>query len=128
MPTSNIIDKQVVIVRTTAAGALTEKDQLEHKRKVMNHHPFEAGMCGLSDVRGVKDIQVSPKGACPMIQIDEKHALKLVSFKLAILVSRHLVFGKARMYRSLTEKNVPSVGVFRDHPEALQWLGIHLCD
>jgi hypothetical protein len=128
MPISYVIDKLHMLVRTTATGTLTERDLLEHKRKLMNDPHFEAGMRELSDVRGVEDLHVTPKGVLSMMQIDEKHSSKLRSFKLAILVSQDFVFGMARMYQSLTEKNIPYVGVFKDYQEALQWLDIHGAD
>ncbi len=43
--------------------------------------------------------------------------------KLALVLSRDVAFGMARMYQSLTESNEQNhVGVFRDIDEAKAWL------
>lgn len=124
MPISYVIDKQQKLVRTMAGGVLTDADLIEHKRKLIDDPQFEPGMRELSDVRNVEELRVTPAGIWSMMMIDERDAPKLKSFKLAILVSKDSVFGMARMYQSLTEKNIPSIGIFRDDKEALTWLEV----
>lgn len=49
---------------------------------------------------------------------------RLDSGKFAIIAARDYLFGMARMYEILRSDSPVEVRVFRDRPEALQWLGI----
>jgi hypothetical protein len=123
MPISYWIDSNVGIVFTTATGVLTDEELLAHKRKLTADPGFKRGMVEVSDVREVTQLDVTPEGVRSFVHQDQLDAERLRDYKLAIVVSRDVVFGMARMYQTLTEENVPNVGVFRNLEEAKVWLG-----
>lgn len=44
--------------------------------------------------------------------------------KLAVVADDNVAYGMSRMYQTLDEPNIRSVGVFRRMEEAEEWLGI----
>lgn len=118
------IDSECGVVLTTATGVLTEEDLLTHKHALRRDPDFRPGMVELSDVRGIERLQLTSDGVRRLVADDESDAGRMSSHKLAIVVSREVVFGMARMYGTLTQEHLPNLGVFRDMEEAKAWLGI----
>jgi hypothetical protein len=44
--------------------------------------------------------------------------------KLAIVAEENVAYGMSRMYQTLGEPNIRSVGVFRNYKDGEEWLGI----
>ena len=128
LPISYRIDREQNVVRTTASGILTDEDVLSHKRALLNDPAFTVDLCELSDVRAVTDLRVTPAGVRAMVSLDAAQAVKLHAYRLAIVTEQEAVFGMARMYQTLTERNVSHVGVFKSYHEAATWLGINALD
>ena len=124
MPISYRIDREQNVVRTTASGILSDEDVLSHKRALVDDPAFAVGMCELSDVRAVTELQVTAAGVRAMVSLEATQAVTLKAHKLAIVTGQAAVFGMARMYQTLTEGNVSHVGVFNSYEEAATWLGI----
>jgi hypothetical protein len=121
MPISYRIDAERRLVVTTAHGVLTDEDILNLKNRLAADADFQAGMRELSDVRSVTDLQVTSAGVQKMVSLDSLSHLD--GYKLAIVASENVVFGMARMYQSLTQRNLLHVNVFRDYDAAVRWLG-----
>jgi hypothetical protein len=128
MPITYHIDSARNLVVTHAVGVLTDEDVLRHKHRLAADPDFTAGMCELSDVRGVTDLRITPEGVRAMVSTDVSHASRLQAHKLAIVAAEDVVFGMARMYEVLAERHGPSVGVFRDVLEAARWLGVQAAE
>ena len=120
MPISYRIDAERSLVVTTAQGVLTDGDILTMKRQLSADPGFKEGMRELSDVRSITDLQVTPAGVQKMAGLDSIATPD--DYKLAIVVGENVVFGMARMYQSLTERNLPHIQVFRDYDAAVSWL------
>jgi hypothetical protein len=124
MPLTYRIDAGRNLVLTTGTGVLTDEDVLAHKRALIEDPAFVTGMRELSDVRAVEELRVTPDGVRLMVGLDEKHARARAGCKLAIVAGQPLIFGMARMYQQSAEPSVSDVGVFKDHTQALAWLGL----
>jgi len=118
------IDPGLGVVFTKATGVLTDDELVGHKQNLLRDPAFKPGMVELSDVRGVERLEVTPEGIRRFVAQDKADADRLRGFKLAIVVSKDVVFGMARVYEMRTEANPLSVNVFRDMEEARVWLGL----
>lgn len=126
MPISYRIDQARHLVLTTATGILADNDVLDLKRRLVADPAFRPDMRQLSDVRGITALQVTAAGVRGMVALDSANASRLEGHRLAIVTGEDVVFGMARMYQSMTEQNLPGVGVFRDYDAAAAWLGVTL--
>ena len=122
MPISYSIDKDLGVVFTTASEVLTERELLEHKRKLISDPNFEPGFVELSDVRFISDLAISPSGIEKFVAQDESDAERLKDFKLAIVVSGALEFGMGAMYEMMSREKSTNVRIFRDLGQAKEWL------
>ena len=124
MPISYVIDPPRNLIRTTATGVLTDEEVLSHKGAMAADPACRPGMLELSDVRSVSQLMVTASGIQAMVAVDAEHGPALSGHRLAIVASKDVVFGMARMYQNMTGDNVSGVGVFRDIPAAAEWLGV----
>lgn len=122
MPISYQIDEEHNLVLTTGSGVITDEDILQHKNRLLSDPNFKPGMRELSDLRGIERLDVTPDGVMKMVQHDETHAPEVTAHRLAIVASKDVVYGMARMYQSLTEQIVVNVRIFRDFEAARAWL------
>jgi hypothetical protein len=125
MPISYEIDEARGLVHTTASGTLTDSDILQLKARLVADPRWRSTMRELSDVRAIDKLEVTAEGVQSMMLRDQSDAAALASYRLAIVVSKEVAYGMARMYQILTERTVPHVGVFRDMEEARSWLGVN---
>lgn len=123
MPITYSIDRERNVVFTTIRGVLTDDELLDHKMRLTSDPNFKSGMVELSDAREVGELAVTAEGVGRFVTQDSKDSELLKDYKLAIVASEDVVYGMARMYQTLTEKNVPAVRIFRDLDEAKAWLG-----
>lgn len=122
MPISYRIDVERNLVLTTASGTLTDDDIVQHKARLVRDPDFNSAMKELSDIRGIDQLDVTPGGVAAMVQQDIRDSAAVASHKLALVVSKEVAYGMARMYQTLTKSNIEAVGVFRDIDEARAWL------
>jgi len=122
MPISYRIDVERDLVLTLGSGSLTDDDIVQFKARLLRDPDFKPGMRELSDIRGVDQFDVTPAGVQAMVQQDTRDSEKIASHKLAIVVSKAVAYGMARMYQTMTESNIETVRVFRDIDEASAWL------
>ena len=97
---------------------------MAHRSALTADPGFSPQMRELSDIREVTDFQVTPAGVRTMVAADVKMAAAGGMHKLAIVAAENVAYGMSRMYQTLGEPNIRSVGVFRDYKEACEWLGI----
>jgi hypothetical protein len=118
------IDSGLGVVFTKATGVLTDDELVAHKQDLLRDPAFKPGMVELSDVRGVERLEVTPEGIRRFVAQDKASADQLRGFKLAIVASKDVVYGMARMYELRTDGDPLLVNVFRDMEEARTWLGL----
>mgnify|MGYP003352153545 CR=1 FL=1 len=118
------IDAEQHVVRTTATGILTDEDVMVHRKAMTADPEFSAGMRELSDIRQVSDFRLTPSGVRLMVASDVTMLKTGGMHQLAIIATDNVAYGMSRMYQTLGEPNIRSVGVFREYQEAAEWLGI----
>jgi len=59
-----------------------------------------------------------------MVAADVKMVASGGMHKLAVVAEENVAYGMSRMYQTLGEPNIRSVGVFRHYKDAEEWLGI----
>ena len=123
MPLRYTIDPERELILTTGEGVLTDKDVLDLKARILADPLYRNELRELSDVRGVTELHVTPQGIAAFTGFDREHADKTQGRRLALVASKDLVFGMARMYEGLSPEESP-VGVFRSMDEAKEWLGV----
>ena len=118
------IDTSKNVVRAVGSGVLTDEDVMTHRKKLTADPAFSLQMCELSDIRGVTEFQVTPAGVRVMVAADVKMLAAGGMHRLAIVADENVAYGMSRMYQTLGEPNIRTVGVFRRLEEAEEWLGI----
>ena len=124
MPMTYTIDRAQNLVRATASGVLSDEDVMAHRQALTADPEFSLQMCELSDIRKVTEFQVTPAGVRIMVASDVKMVATGGMHKLAIVADENVAYGMSRMYQTLGEPNIRTVGVFRTYEEAAAWLGI----
>lgn len=124
MPLRYTIDKEEGLILTVAEGTLTDADIIDLKSRLLGDQDYRPGMKELSDVQAVDEFQVTPAGISAFVGMDEANETTVRQHKLAIVASRDVIFGMAKMYQFQTEGYKPNVGVFRTMEEAREWLGL----
>jgi len=124
MPMTYTIEPSKNLVLTTGAGVLTDDDVMAHRKALSGDPLFSPQMREISDIRQVADFQVTPAGIRIMVAADVKMVAAGGMHKLAIVAEGNVAYGMSRMYQTLGEPNIRSVGVFRTYEDAAEWLGI----
>ena len=124
MPMTYSIDSTRRVVFTTASGVLADRDILAHKEELLADPKLEPGMMELQDVRGITKVDVTSKGIQHLAVLSDSEKKILGDFKLAIVVSKSLAFGMARVFEAYAGDSLPHVSVFRDMDSAKAWLEI----
>ncbi|RJQ46129.1 MAG: hypothetical protein C4534_03215 [Gaiellales bacterium] len=124
MPIDYTIDRHEGLILTVAVGTLTDEDIVDMKRRLLADPDYDPGMKELSDIRGVDDFQVTAAGISRFVGIDEVKSEVVKDHLLAIVASRDVIYGMARMYQSQTQSFKPGVEIFRTMEEAREWLGL----
>ena len=124
MPMTYSIDASQSLVRAVGSGVLTDDDVMSHRKALTADPAFTANMREISDIRSVTEFQVTPAGVRIMVAADVKMVSSGGMHKLAIVAEENVAYGMSRMYQTLGEPNIRSVGVFRNYKDAEEWLGI----
>ena len=124
MPMTYTIDGAQHVARTSGTGVLTDEDVMAHRKALTGDPRFTPQMSELSDIRGVTDFRVTPAGIRLMVASDIRMVPSGRMHKLAIIADENVAYGMSRMYQTLDEPDIRSVGVFRTYEDAAAWLGI----
>jgi len=112
------------LVIATGTGVLTDDDVMEHRRTLAADPRFSFAMREISDIRQVTDFRLTAAGIKLMVAADAKMVPAGGMHKLAVVAEEDVAYGMSRMYQTLGEPNIRSVGVFRNYKDAAAWLGI----
>jgi len=113
------IDKERRLVMSTGSGVLTLADLLGHQEKLLADSDFSPDFSQLWDLTHVTQVELTSKDVHRLAQ----RSIFSPDSRRAILVSRDLVFGLARMfeiYRDILGEN--GIRVFRNLDDALEWV------
>ena len=118
-----VVDSQNDLSVFTVNGELTADEIIEQVEEYYTQHPTKLVLWIMGDV----DLSaVTGAGIEKIIQTAKKHTGKREEGKTAIVGSRDIEYGLARMYEAYTGfENLPyEYKIFKDVDEAKEWLGI----
>jgi hypothetical protein len=119
MPASYKIDKERRLVMSMGFGEFTKADALEHQNKLQKDPDFDPGMSQLMDYTHVTKVELEADDIRRLAQSD----IFAADSRRAILVTRDLHFGLARMFEALRDNaGERGIRVFRNLDEALDWV------
>ena len=113
------IDKERRLVMSTGSGVLTLADLMAHQEKLLADPDFSPDFSQLWDLTNITEVELTSKDVHRLAQ----RSIFSPDSRRAILVSRDLVFGLARMfeiYRDILGEN--GIRVFRNLDDALEWV------
>jgi hypothetical protein len=124
MPMTYTIDASRNLITAVATGVLTDAEVMTHRSAPTSDRRFSTGMRELSDLRKVTDFRVTAAGIHNMVAGDMRMVPAGGMHPLAIVAGDDIAYGMSRMYQTLGEPHIRSVGVFRRYEDAAAWLGI----
>jgi hypothetical protein len=121
MPIHYRIDSARKLVYTTFEGEITDQLVLQHANKIQSDPEIDGSFVELIDANTISMSGVSGSGlrAVAAALTD----LKTIG-KIAILVSRDVEFGLARMIEMLADESPTEIRVFRAEVDARSWLDV----
>ena len=121
MPISYRTDPAQKVVYTTFEGEVTDQQFVRHAREIGKDPEIDGSFVELihADTSSMKDVTKSGlQAAADPLRISR--AIR----KIAIVASRNVEFGLARMVVSLADESPTEIQVFREQADAKSWLGI----
>jgi len=121
MPFEFVIDVPGNVIREKWSGTITLEELYDSCRQELAHPDFSKGMHLLSDFREAQ----SEFNHEELMEFAQYMAQTLPTLRHAVIVSRRVGFGVARMFGSMIEASSASPSphrVFFDADEAEQWL------
>jgi hypothetical protein len=121
MPLTWAIDREAGIVRVTAQGQVSLEHERDSLLRILAHPDHTPGLGILLDNRERRPA-ATPDHVRAMAGVVSEVPDRLGRMKLAIVVSRDVSFGMARMFAILSEASTMRTSIFRDVDEAEAWL------
>lgn len=123
MPITFRIDKKSGVVFTTMEGNVSISEIIDGLKGLMNHPDFSPGFNGLVDMRN-STVNSTPEEVRRIAELMTGQREKIGMSRSAVVVSKDVIFGMARMFQVFAEQSSIKTELFRDINEARQWLGI----
>ena len=123
VPIEATIDKGNGLITRTLTGQIAIEEIIAKLRETAAHPDYHTGMKSLNDLRDFVPVSDSTN----VRQIAEyllANAAEREGLRAAIVVSRTVDYGMARMLQALVDTPSFSIAVFYDIDEAKQWLGV----
>jgi hypothetical protein len=124
MPVTYRLDTSAEVVLATAHGIVTDDEFLAYATRMVNDPLIDPAVDQLLDLRDVDDAAVMTDTIRRVAEIFRGFDPIPARSKLAIVASKDLLFGMARMYEVYRDRDEASIRVFRDIDEARRWLGL----
>lgn len=124
MPIDCEIDSEAGIVYTTIVGQVSANEVIEKLAAVITSTGYRPGFNGLIDLT---KSSYTPKGneVRQIAQLLVSHNARIGHSRSALVVSRDLGYGLARMFQEMADESVIETRIFRDMTEARTWLGLN---
>lgn len=117
------IDKDKNLITRTFTGQIPGEDIITNMKETAKHPDHHPGMKSLNDLREFVPVSDSSDvrriAEYLMANVAEREGLRA-----AIVVSRTVDYGMARMLQALADTPSFSIAVFYDIDEAKRWLGV----
>jgi hypothetical protein len=117
------IDKTRDLLVRTLGGEVTPDEVIDGLEASMKHPDYRPGMPSLIDMRGLASAS-SSADIRRFAGFLTEHADTLRGMQAALVVSRTVDYGLARMLQAIADDPHVSLAVFYDIGEARQWLGV----
>jgi hypothetical protein len=114
------IDPRNRLVQSHASGLVTAEDFLEHGKRLAEDPAFDPSFDQILDLREATQVELPTPALKGMASL----RLFTAGSRRALVASRDLAFGLARMYESLRADAPESIKAFRTMEEARAWLGL----
>jgi hypothetical protein len=113
------IDRERRLVVSEANGLVTAEDFLEQGKRLAEDPRFDPSFDQILDLRNASQVEL------PTPALKGMASLRLFGpgARRAMVASRDLTFGLARMYEALRADAPESIKTFRTMEDALRWLG-----
>jgi hypothetical protein len=117
------IDKEKDLITRTLTGQFPIEDVIRELQETAKHPDYHPGMKSLNDLREFVPVSDS-SNVRRMAEYLLANAAEREGLRAAIVVSRTVDYGMARMLQALADTPSFSLAVFYDLDEAKQWLGV----
>jgi hypothetical protein len=115
------IDPQGGIIEIRGAGVITQAEYVAGVMSWMIDPLFRPGLDGLCDFTAAESTPTMAE-LRELIDLVARHTAYVGRVKVAMIVSKPIVFGVARQFASLAEAAQLEVQLFRDRDSAMSWL------
>lgn len=120
MPARYEIDTERRIILSSASGTLKDEDLQSHQQALLSDPAFAPTFCQLWDFRGIDRVEVSNA----LLRELAGSRSFAPGAKRAVVASRDLLYGLARMFQIMHDDAPEDFQVFRTLEDATSWLGI----
>ena len=117
------IDKNNRFIHRVVSGTVTSDEILAHITEILQHPDYQPGMKSLTELRAIQQ-SASPEDIRQIANFILGRSKDVQGGRAALVVTKDVNFGMARMMELLTESSPLSIGVFRELTEAYEWLDI----
>ena len=128
MTVQHEIDKNSSLITTILSGEATDSKLIEALSKyqqTIKNQPDYDSFNEIVDCSKVSTFKLSTDGIKELVEIAAQTDIKGIKTKLAIIVTRPVAYGVARLYtiyRSLQPHVVKEVRIFMKYDDALKWV------
>lgn len=123
MAIKHLIDTASGIVFSTVTDKITDAELYESYNTLYHSNDWQPGFHELVDLSGADFSNITREGLDKINSlVGQMTKNKCNCFKTAIVASKNLTFGMARMYEAISAQSPESVMVFRDKKDALIWI------
>lgn len=125
MPIEHRVDAEANLLVVVASGPVADEDLLKYARRIAEDVSISAGHDELIDLRGVEagGEVTSPtlrRVASMFSAIDRTPERS----RVALVANSDVAYGLSRMYQAFRSESPLDLRVFREMPEAREWLGL----
>ncbi len=124
MPVNYDWDGETHLLRTYLSGRLTDREIIEHARRVVEDADIKPVIYEIIYTRDIKEMQLTPVSLEDAARNLYTHVDMLRGQRVAIVAESDAHFGMARMYALMADSNPAhgKVKVFRNEDAAMRWL------
>jgi hypothetical protein len=122
MPVTCEIDPAAGLVYTTARGLVKIDEVVQALEAVMAHPDFRPRLNGIADFRAGDVEHIRSDDVRRLASLLARHRDAIGPSRTAVVVSRDVTFGMARMFQAFAEATPVETQVFRNMDEARQWV------
>ncbi len=116
-------DADMGVVAVHYTGTISSREIIEVKEEILQSPGFHQGLKAICDFRDC-DIAIGPEEINELVAFAKRHDLEWGDARWAMIADKDYIYGLARIFIAKTNEMHVETRVFRDAPEADDWLGI----